>query len=233
MAPLYSRYIPSKAVQSQDNDQPGTATADVSQATTVTIQSDSGNGRAKRKRNETDDTDRKAPRYTTSDYGEDKGIGNAVATEAAQIKKSKKKEDGVKKKKTESKAPKAAKSPKRATAAKEDQVMDAVESEVMEGAGNADHEDHLKPAKHTGVFSKFQKAAERSAQIQATAGDAEADGLEEPQPELHGQLLVFVTFGSIDSNNNQISYPYLNHGARPLRNTCQPFLLFPTGWRIP
>lgn len=83
---------------------------------------------------------------------------------------------------------------------KKDAVMQDEEAHQDQDQGQGqDHDaqedsDQVISKKHSGVFSKFQKAAQLSAKIQATAGDDDNDDDDQDQdlasePELHGTLL--------------------------------------------
>lgn len=198
MAPLYSRYVPPKLAQSQDEPR-----IEVSAPAQLQrhIQEDSSNGRKKRKRNEGDDADRKATKHAKSDL-KDEVRSKELSAEGGEkaVKKSKKdkdvkKEEKIRKEKNDT---------------------------------SPETENGTAPGKHTNVLSKFQKATERSVNIQATAGATPEDA-DEHQPELHGSFPRYAIALYTSANTYQISSLSLRDSASPHLNTCQPFPPYLTG----
>jgi ATP-dependent RNA helicase DDX51/DBP6 len=74
---------------------------------------------------------------------------------------------------------------------------------AVTGPAAADDKDTLAiPSKHSAVYSKFQKAAQRSEAAKATAPDDNVDPAD--QPELHGMRQPCLALGCADKTDRTV-----------------------------
>lgn len=177
MAPLYSRYVPPKAAQTQSGTQPEPVAQLTKQKDAQAIEADADHGRKKRKRTDADESNRKAPKHAKSKVPDISNTQVPVAKASGKPAKSSKPSDSHKAEKDKKEKKDKEKKP----------LKEAVNGAGEEAIDRSKEGEGTDSNKHTNVFSKFQKAARLSAKIQSTAGAGDEEATDDQdQPELHG-----------------------------------------------
>jgi len=171
MAPLYSRYIP--PTSSKVDESVRTSNSKNGELAEKEKQ-ESSNGRKKRKRVGADDIEQESHKHAKKD------------------------KSGLKEKKKAHKRSEEKVERENDTQQENEKYIQGETEEHVVSPDSDDTETTTLPSKHSAVFSKFQKAAERSARISAeeaaAEGAREQDGNEhEAQPELHGMCAYYYT----------------------------------------
>ena len=170
MAPLYSRYIPPPLSKAEE---PVPTSILKNGALAKQEEQESSNGRKKRKRVGADGIEQESHKHAKKDKSglKEKKEHKTREEKAANGSKRAKREDDVEQENGE-------------------HIQGETEGHII-SPGSDETVTATLPAKHSAVFSKFQKAAERSARIAAGAASAEGtrdkdDDEDQAQPELHG-----------------------------------------------